>query len=1061
MKISDISVKRPVFATMMILALLVLGFFSYLDIPVELFPNVDFPFVVVQTTYPGASAESVETDVTDIIEEAVNQISGIRHVQSQSREGYSLTVVEFELEVEGSVATQDVREKVAGIRTELPDDIDEPIVTQYDPDAMAIISIALASPRPPREVTQLVDDIIKPRLESINGVGSVEVVGGHDREILIALNPDLMESREVSIDDVRNAVITSNLEIPGGRVEESSREYLVRVMGKLKTAEEFARIIVKNSNGTPIYLSDIAAVSDTVAELRSLSRYDGQSAVGLEIVKQSGANVVRLADEVHKTLARLREELPPDIHLNVVNDDSIWINDSIHEILSNIQYGTLLAVLVMFLFLLDIRPTLLTGVSIPISIIATFTAMKFLGFSINFMSLLGLSLAVGMLIDDSIVVVENIYRHVQQGKSPLQAALVGTQEIGLAVMATTFTIMVVFLPVAFMEGIVGRFFYQFGMTVAIAVLISLFVAFTLVPMLTSKTKPPEEDPVKLDPKNARGWWKLWLRIRKRLMVWNRVFESLKPAYTTMLAFSLRHRVLVMVIATVAFILGIYTASTLPSEWMPAQDQGKVYVSIETPPGTTMNQTSERIGRLEEITRALSEVTGIYVTVGSGNREVTEGSMLVLLKDASEREISAQVLVDSLRNLFSVVPGMKLSLATQQAEGGGSKPIELSIRGENRDDLIRIAHRVQHVMESTPGTADVDNTLQEGKPEFQITVDREAADDLGLNIYSISETVRTLVEGDEVTRFKAGDKEYPVRLRLQEQFRSSGRDVERILISSSKDVPGVDKLLIPLGRVARIESSSSIGEYLRYDRQPEVRVNANVKLGAAGGTISQSVLAQVAEEIKLPPGYQVAPVGEEEIRGESATNIFRALILAIVFIYLVLASQYESFWDPLSIMLSLPLSLIGAFLALGLTGGSMNVTTQIGVIMLMGIVTKNAILLVDFIKQRRTEGLERSAAVLEAGPVRLRPILMTTISTVFGMLPLALGVGAGAEMRAPMARAVIGGIVSSTLLTLIVVPVVYTIVDDFFNFVFRRRATSGDARRPASEMIHSETGNTSA
>lgn len=1058
MKISDVSIRRPVFATMMILALLVLGLSSYIDLPVELFPNVDFPFVIVQTTYPGASAESVETEVTDKIEEAVNQIAGIRNIQSQSREGYSLTFVEFELSVDGAVASQDVREKVAGIRSDLPDDIDEPIVSQYDPDAEAIMSLAMASPRPPREITQLIDDKIKPRLESISGVGSVEVVGGHDREVSIGLNPDLMESRQVSVDEVRNSVMAANLEIPGGRVEEASREYLVRVMGKLKSPEDFKKIIVKNHDGVPIYLSDIAEVRDTIAEMRSLSRFDGQEAIGLEIIKQSGANVVQLANEVRKALVRLQEELPPDVHINVVNDNSIWINDSIDEILSNIQIGTLLAVIVMFLFLLDIRPTVLTGLSIPISIVATFTAMKFMGFSINFMTLLGLSLAVGMLIDDSIVVVENVYRHMQQGKKPLQAASDATQEIGLAVMASTFTIMVVFLPVAFMEGIVGRFFYQFGMTVTIAVGISLFVAFTLVPMLASRTRPPEEDPAKLDPKNAHGWWRQWLKIRNVLMVWNHAFDALKPAYTHLLAFSLRHRFLVSLVATAAFVLGIYTASTLPSEWMPAQDQGKVYVSVETPPGTTLRETSDRIAQMEAIVNKMPEVDGIYVSIGSGNREVTEGSMLILLKDASERNVTAQVLVDSLRDVLNRVPGVKLALATQPAEGGSSKPVELSIRGEDRDDLNRLAHQAQKILASIPGTADVDNSLQEGKPELQVAVNRDAADDLGLNVGSISGTIRTLVEGEEITRYKEGDKEHPVRIRLQEKYRSSNHDVERILINSSKDVPGVDNLLVPLGRVAKIESKSSIGEYLRYNRQPEVRVNANVKLGAAGGTISQLAMARIGEEMKLPAGYRIAPVGEEEIREESAVSMVKALVLAIVFIYLILASQYESFWDPLSIMFSLPLSLIGAFLILGLTGGSMSIVTQIGVIMLMGIVTKNAILLVDFIKQRREEGQNRTAAVLEAGPVRLRPILMTTLSTVFGMLPLALGLGAGAEMRAPMARAVIGGIISSTLLTLIVVPVVYTMIDDVFSFVFRR-GTKAAAQSVGGTLAENPAGGT--
>ncbi len=1029
MKLSEVSIKRPVFATMMISALLVLGWFSYTDMPVELFPKIDFPFVVVQTVYPGSSAESIEIDVTKKIEDVVNEISGVRHIQSESREGYSLVVVEFELEVEGAIATQDVREKIATIRADLPEDIEEPIISQWDMDAQAIMSITIAGRRPPREVTQLVKDKIKPRLESISGVGSVRLIGGHEREIQILLNPEQMEAKQITIDDVTNAVLSANLEIPGGRVNESSREYLVRVKGRLQSVNDFRSIVVKNENGTPILLSDVALVKDTIAEQRSLSTYNGEPAVALDIVKQSGANVVDLAESVRREIKVLANELPPDIVVTVVNDNSVFITDSIHEILFNIQFGTLLAVLVIFLFLLDLRPTIITGLSIPISIIATFTAMKILDFTINMMTLTALSLAVGILIDDSIVVVENVYRRVQEGESPWRAAFSGTDEIGLAVAATTFTIMVVFLPVAFMSGIVGRVFYQFGMTVAIAVLISLFVAFTLVPMLVSRTQAPREDLDSLDPNKASGWWRLWLRIRRPLSVFSDYFERLRPHYRNLLAFSLRTRWLVALIATAAFVAAIVGAMFLPAEWMTVTDQGKMYISIETPPGTDLQSTYERVRRVEQIVTALPEVAGTYVTIGSGNTEVTEALLLTLLTPADTRELSAIELVDSVRQLIRSVPGIKASLATEPAEGGSAKPIELSIRGDDRQELTRLVHKVQALLESVPGAVDVDNTLQEGKPELQVTVNRKLANDLGLNVASISRTIRTLVEGDDITRFKEGDDEYEVRLRLQEQFRSSAGDVGRILVASSKDVEDRDAFLVPLKQVADIEKSTAIGELRRFDRLPEVRVNANSAGWAASGTIAQTLQAVADTAVQLSPGYSMSAVGQEEIRGESSTNILRALILSVIFIYLVLASQYESFFDPLSIMLSLPLSLVGAVLGLLVFGSTLNIMSQIGIVMLMGLVTKNAILLIDFVKQRRREGVDRTEAILAAGPIRLRPILMTTFATVFGMLPLALELGPGAEMRAPMARAVIGGMISSTLLTLVVVPVVYTIIDD--------------------------------
>jgi hydrophobe/amphiphile efflux-1 (HAE1) family protein len=1051
MKISDISIRRPVFATMMISALLVLGWFSYTSLSVEMFPKMDFPFVVVQTVYPGASAETIETDVTKKIEEAVNQISGIRNIQSKAQEGFTYTFIEFELEIDGKLAAQDVREKVAGIRSELPTDIEDPIISQFDIEGGSMMSITVSGRRTERQITELVKNYIKPRLEAVSGVGSVEIVGGKEREILVSLNPQSMESYEVSVDDVRGALMMSNLEIPGGRVNESEREYIVRVKGKLTSVEEFNSLVVKNNEGTPVFLSDIATVRDTIVEQRSLARYNGSPAVAIEIKRQSGANVVDLAGRVRTTLGILEKEVPPDIKLDIVNDDSHFIQDSIHEIIFNIEFGTLLAVFVIFLFLLDLRPTIITGLSIPISIIATFTIMKFLGFTINFMTLLGLSLAVGILIDDSIVVVENIYRKIEEGLSPFEAAFSGTQEIGLAVMATTFSIVAVFLPVAFMAGIVGRFFYQFGMTVAFAVLISLFVAFTLVPMLASRTQRPREDAAYLDPEKATNlWWRLWLRIRRPLSLWDRAFESTKPYYIRLLSSALQRRWLVVLVATVAFVvsIGMVAAGLLGSEFMSSADEGKMYISVVTPPGTTLDQTSRRVATLETILKRLPEVTGTYVTIGGVNTPVTQSSLLVLLTDARERTTSSQDLVDSVRGLLSNVPGVKLAVSTQRGEGGGSKPVEFSVRGENRNELVKLTHQLQRILASTPGTADVDNSLEEGKPEFQISVDRQAADDLGINVMSISQTIRNLVEGDVVTRYKEGDQDYDVRIRLDEQFRDSEEAVGRIMVASNKDVPGYNTFLLPLNRVTKIEKGVSIGEYARYDRLPEVRVNANLLSGYYSGSMTEQVQLQIDSLIQLAPGYSIKPVGEYEIMAESFQNIKVALALAVIFIYLLLASQYESFFDPFSIMLSLPFSLIGAILALWVWGSSVNIMTMVGIVMLMGLVTKNAILLIDFVKQRREAGMDRTEAILQAGPIRLRPILMTTFATVFGMLPLALGIGPGAEMRAPMARAVIGGVISSTLLTLVIVPVVYTIIDDFVGFFRRKKKEVEEIKSPA-------------
>ena len=1012
MTLSDVAIKRPVFTTMMMGALLVLGLFSLIGLPVEQFPNIDFPFVVVQTVMKGASAESMENDVSKKIEDAVNQVSGVRSIQSTSQEGYSLVVVEFELEKKSYEASNDVREKIAGIRGDLPDEIEEPVVSTWDPESEPILYVAVSGQRSPKEITEFTKNFIKKRLETVSGVGSVQLIGGSEREINVYLNPERMEAFGISVDDIQNSLMAGNIEFPGGRVDETTREYLVRVKGRVDRVSQFNEIIVKNEKGTQIRLSDIATVCDTIVEQRSLSRFKGQNAVSLGISRQSGANVVQIASRTKAVIEQLKTELPPDIKLEIVSDNSVYIQDSIHEVEFNIEFGMLLAIIVIFLFLLDLRPTIITGLSIPISLVATFTIMKTLGFTINMMTLMGLSLSVGILIDDAIVVIENIYRHVHEGKTPWEAAFTATKEIGLAVMATTFSIVVVFVPVAFMEGIVGRFFYQFGMTVAFAVTISLFVAFTLTPMLSSRWLAERTERIK---KSGFGGTlhSIWAPIEHVLAYWNRAFDWLKPIYLRLLSSALRHRVIVILVASASFAFALFMARFVGQEFMAQSDEGKVYVSVETPPGTTLQGTSDRIQQIEEIVNKLPEVKASYVTIGRGNASVTSGQVLFNLVDASQRTIKAQQLVDSVRALIQQIPGVKVSVSAGEGHAGGGKSVEVSIRGENLEELTKLRRQVQAIANATPGAVDVDNTQEEGKPELQVTVDRKQADDLGLSLYTIPMTVRALVEGEVVTRYKEGSEEYDVRVRLDSRFRNSAEDIDRIMVKSNKEIPGRDPYLVPLNQVARITKADVIGKYQRYNRQREVRVNAKVLSTAFAGTVSNTIMTKSAE-LGMPPGYVIAPVGEAKIMAESFANILKSLVLAIIFIYLLLASQYESFTDPFSIMLSLPLSLVGAILAL--IGSSFSIMSMIGIVMLMGLVTKNAILLIDFVKQKREQGMSRTEAILEAGPIRLRPILMTTFAMVFGMLPVAFGLGPGAEFRAPMARAVIGGIISSTLLT---------------------------------------------
>jgi HAE1 family hydrophobic/amphiphilic exporter-1 len=1030
LKLADVAIRRPVFTVMMILALVVLGYSSFNQMSVDLMPNVSFPFVTVSTIYPGAGAEAVETEVTKKIEDAINPISGVKHITSYSQEGYSFVFAQFVLEKDPQEAAQEAREKVAAIRGDLPEDIEEPVVARYDPESSPILTLSVSGTRPFKDITYITENEIQKRLESIPGVGSVSLVGGYHREINVWLDIQKMESYEISVEKVQQALAAANLEIPGGRVNESNTEYLVRTMGKLTKVSQFNDIAIDNPQGQPIYLKDIARVEDGIEEQRSLARVDGKEAITLEISKQSGANTVEVAQNVKAEFARMQKDLPPDIVLDIVVDDSKYIEDSIHDVLINIYYGGLLAVLVIFLFLADIRSTIISAVAIPTSIIATFTLMRALGFTLNMMSLMGLSLAVGLLIDDAIVVIENIFRHLDMGQSPFRAAFDGTKEIGLAVMATTFSIVVVFLPVAFMSGIVGRFFYQFGMTIAFAVIVSLFVAFTLTPMLSSRFLKKEGE-VGEAPRNiiARGIWKFYRFILKVIAPWDYFFKKVNDWYKETLRWSLNHRFLVIVIATLTFIGAMFMGGLVGTEFMPSSDEGKISVSFRTPAGTDMNITSQRAQEVEDIIAKFPGVKMIFTTIGSQQNPVNEGGIYVKLVDRSERPYSAQQMVDSVRKAIAVVPGIKYAVsAGEGATGHTEAQVQISIRGLDLDVLADVSKKVEKIAKETPGTVDIDSDLEEGKPELRVTIDRGLANDLGINIYDAAASIRSLVDGDVVTRYKEGDKEYDVRIRLKDEDRANTADIGQLLVPSRKDVSGKRNFLVPLSHIAQLEKTDAIGKYNRYDRLRQVMVGCNVTSDVFSGTVNEQIIKE-AQKIDLPPGYYVGMSGFGEMQAESFTNIFTALMLAIIFVYLLLASQFESFFDPFSIMLSLPMSLVGAIVGLLIFRNSISIISLIGIIMLMGLVTKNAILLIDFVKQNRYKGVSRTEAILIAGPTRLRPILMTTFAMIFGMLPLVFGLGPGAEFRAPMARAVVGGLISSTLLTLLVVPVVYTIIDD--------------------------------
>jgi HAE1 family hydrophobic/amphiphilic exporter-1 len=1018
MFLSDLSIKQPVLATMMMAALAVLGLTSYRALKVDLFPDVEFPVVVVTTKYTGASPETVERDVTKKIEEAVNTVEGVRHIESTSQEGLSTIVVNFNIGVPTLNASQDIRGKVAAIRGNLPREIDEPIIQRIDPAATPIVSVAINAPAlTPRAVSDIADKLVKRRLENVPGVGAVNLVGEAKREVQVVVDRTRLEAYNLSLAQIVDALRTQNVDAPVGTADRGTTEAMVRVTARGTTAAQIAEIPVKHVGDRTLLVRDVAQVIDGVEEARSLAFVDDRPAIALDVQKQAGANTVAVADGVRAAVAKMGPEMPPGVTLRLVRDDSTFIRESIDDVQITLVLGGLLTVFIVFLFLNSWRSTVITGLTLPISVVAAFIAMRVFGFTLNVLTLMGLSLAIGMLIDDAIVVRENIVRHMQQGKDHLTAAREGTAEIGLAVMATTFTIIAVFIPVAFMGGMVGQFFYQFGITVAAAVLVSLFVSFTLDPMLSSRWYDPD-----VEEHRKRGF------VGTLLQGFNRRFDSLHGSYERMLDWSLRHRWVVSAIAVVAFISAFPILGILGGDFMPDFNRGEYQVAFKSTPGTTLRETGDRSLQMVAKLRELPQVDYTYTTIGeagSSFRPVTEGTTYVKLK--AHRGGTFSAVLREARQKVEQIPGLTFGLT--EAGAFGQKPIQISVRGIEIDELDRISRGLVESMRKIPGIADIENSLEKSKPELRVDVNRQRASDLGIPVSTIATTMQAGVVGQVATTIQdsAGDN-HDVRVRLRPDQRRFSEDLLLLNVATDKDDAYKDKILKPLSEVADVLPGTGPSSIRRRDLVREVRVSANTD-GRPLQEVSNEIEA-AGRKLNLPPGYDIVAGGDTEELVNMFNNMFQALFLAVVFIYLILASQFGSFTHPLAIMLSLPLSLVGVAVMLFFTKDTLNIMSMIGLIMLMGLVTKNAILLVDFTNHARAQGLSRHQALLRAGTTRLRPIVMTTLAMIFGMLPLAFAIGAGAEMRAPMARAVIGGLITSTLLSLVVVPVVYTFLDDF-------------------------------
>jgi HAE1 family hydrophobic/amphiphilic exporter-1 len=1032
MWLTRVSVANPVFATMMMLALLVLGLFSYQRLPVDQFPDVSFPVVVVQTGYPGAAPEAVEEEVTRRIEEAVNTVSGIKTLSSRSYEGQSVVVIEFDLSVDAKVAAQDVREKVAAIRSSFRDEVKEPTVTRFNPDDFPIVSVAVMSDtRDLRSLTTLADQVVKKRLENVRGVGQATLVGGVKREMRVHLRLADLEAQQVGADQVIAALRAENQEVPAGTVSGGGQDRVVQVMGRIGTAEDFRNLIVARRGARPVTLGQVADVADGQAEEESLALINGRRALAVDLIKAQGENTIAVVDAVRRVVAELPGQLPADVHLEVVRDASIGIRNSVRDVRSTLAEGALLTIAIVFLFLASWRSTVITGLTLPIALIGTFLFVYAFGFTLNVLTLLALSLSVGLLIDDAIVVRENIVRHVAMGKGHRQAALDGTAEIGLAVLATTFSIVAVFLPVGFMGGIIGRFFHQFGITVVAAVLISMFVSFTLDPMLSSLWHDPQAE-----GHYGRG------PVGRLLACFARLNGRLEQGYQRLLAWSLDRRKSVLALALGSFVGAFALLPFLGSEFVPEADLDELQVQFNTPVGASLELTEAKARQADAALREFPEVKYTYATVNTGfSRGKNSVNIFVQLTPRKGRARSQQQLAQPVRSRLGRIAGIEITQVGAYKSVSSGKLLQVSLLGPDREVLDRLAAEMMRAIADVPGLVDLETSSKAARPQLALDVKRELASDLGLGVGQLAGTLRPLLAGEAVGNWRAPDGQfYDVTVQLPRAQRDSVADLGRVPLAANRNDANGNPRMVALREIADMREALGPTQINRKEQLREVLVSANA-FGRPSGDVGKDIRTRL-ERLELPPGYRYTMGGSTKDMQESMHFAGIALVLAVVFIYLILASQFGSFLQPVAIMASLPLSLIGVVLGLLVARSTLNIFSMIGFVMLMGLVTKNAILLVDFINQGLRQGKPRRQAVLEAGRVRLRPILMTTLAMIFGMMPLALGLGDGGEQRAPMGQAVVGGVIASGLLTLVVVPVVYTYLDDLARRVggwLRRRA----------------------
>src|ERR1051326_7126000 len=1049
-KLAEICVRRPVFATMLILSLTVVGLFSYKSLGVDLFPKIDLPTITVTVVNPGASPQEIETEITDLVEGAVNTISGIDELRSTSVEGVSQVFIPFLLEKNPDIAAQEVRNKIELILNDLPVTAEQPIVQKLDTDAAPVVRIAVSATRSLREVTDVADKQIKQQIESINGVGNVDIVGGRRREIEIWVDPDKMRAFNVTVAQVADAVRAQNLEVPGGRVDEGTRELTVRTMGRIIEPAEFNNLVVANRGTYAVKLSDIGYAEDGAEEPRTEARLNGQPAVTLIVSKQSGQNSVAVADAVKQRLQEIGKTLPPGFKTEVVGDQSIFIKASIEAIQKHLIEGSILAAIVVFVFLWSFRSTVIAGLAIPTSLVATFGLMAAMGFTLNQITMLALTLMVGIVIDDAIVVLENIFRFIEEkGVPPFQAAIEGTKEIGLAVMATTLSLLAVFLPVGFMGGIVGRFMSSFGLTSSFAIAVSLLVSFTLTPMLAArliKRKPARvgtgnhSDRIKAARKEASeapdsekrsSLAEFKDKYEQASSKQGRFYRPIDRTYTWMLRWAMGHRWAIVLLSLFVIVSIVPLFMFVGKNFLPLDDQSQFEINVRAPEGYTLSATSALAERMAADVRKLPGVTDTLTTIGSGQQQVVNlANIYIKMSPIEERSVNQFDLMSRARSeiiakYLKEMPELRTSVNPVAAiSGGGSRnaDIQFVIGGPDLDKLTKYSEGMLAKLKTVPDVVDADSTLVTGKPELRVVIDRARAIDLGVRVGDVAQSLNTLVAGQKVSTFNAGIDQYDVRVRAIGQFRANAEGLQRMLVPSQKAG------WVSLDSLVRVEEGTGPSSIDRYNRQRQVMLTANTKPGGSQAAVITK-LNQFAKEENMGAAYRTFLAGRSKELGRTAFYFLLAIVLSFVFMYMILAAQFESFIHPITILLTVPLAIPFGIVSLLVTNQTVNIFSGLGLLLLFGVVKKNAILQIDHTNGLRKKGMERLEAIIQANRDRLRPILMTTIALVAGMTPLTLSSGPGSGTNRSIGVLVVGGQSLCLLLTLLAVPVFYSLFDD--------------------------------